>query len=98
MTDFRVEVIISETIIRGQRIVNSLSTSEYHAVDFTYDNNVAKVGVYKGIHVVISDSLSQKWLISPEAASKKFSIPPSEGLRRSYIHPCCNSSRPITER
>ena len=39
MTDFRGVVINNETIIRGLRIINSLSTSKYHAVDFTDENN-----------------------------------------------------------
>ena len=39
MTDFRGEVIRNETITRGRRIINSLSTSKDHAVGFTYDNN-----------------------------------------------------------
>ena len=62
MTDFRGEVISNDTIKRGLRIINSLSVSKYHAVDFTDDNNfykalkakfnVAKVGVSKVIHGV----------------------------------------------
>ena len=39
MNDFREEVIRSETIARGQRITNPLSTSKYHAVELTDDNN-----------------------------------------------------------
>ena len=39
MTDFRGEVINNETITRGRRIINSLSASEYHALDFTEDDN-----------------------------------------------------------
>ena len=39
MTEFRVEVISNETITRGQRIINSLSTSEDHAEDFIDDDN-----------------------------------------------------------
>ena len=39
MTDFRGEVIISEIIARGRRIINSLYNSKYHAVYFTDDNN-----------------------------------------------------------
>ena len=35
MTDFRGEVIISETITRGRRIINTLSTGEDDAEDFT---------------------------------------------------------------
>ena len=57
MTDFRGEVINNETIIRGQRMINHVSTSKDHAVDFTDDGNfykalkakvnVAKVGLSK---------------------------------------------------
>ena len=77
MTDFRGEVINNETITRGRRIINSLSTSKYHAVDFTDDKylytalntkvNVAKFGGYNGKHGVTLESLSQKWIISFEA-------------------------------
>ena len=76
MTDFRGEVIRSESIARGRRIINYLSTSEDHAVDFTDEDNfykalnakvnVDKVGASKGRHGVTLDSLSQKWLILPE--------------------------------
>ena len=62
MTNFRVEVISSETIARGRRIINSLSTGEDNAVDFTDDNNffnalnakvnIARVGASKGRHGV----------------------------------------------
>ena len=79
MTDFRGEVISKNTITRGQRIINSLSTSQDHAVDFTDDDNfykainikvnVAKVGASKVRHIVTLESLYQKWLISLEAAS-----------------------------
>ena len=78
MTDLRGKVINNETIIRGRRIIYSLSPRKDHAVDFTdYDNfykslkdkvNVAKVGASKGRHVVISESMYQKWLISVEEA------------------------------
>ena len=74
MTEFRGVVIRSETIKRGRRIINSLSTSEDNAVDFTDDENlynelndkvnVSRVGYSKGRHGVTSESLSQKWLIS----------------------------------
>ena len=52
MTEFRGGVINNETIRRGIRVINSLSTSKYHAVDFTDDNNFymalnAKVNVAK---------------------------------------------------
>ena len=39
MTEFRVEVVSSDTIATRRQIINSLSTSEDHAVDFTYDDN-----------------------------------------------------------
>ena len=39
MTDFRGEFTISETIARGLWIINYLSTSKDHAVDFTDDDN-----------------------------------------------------------
>ena len=39
MSDFRGEFISSETIARGRRIVNSLSTGEDDAVDFRDDEN-----------------------------------------------------------
>ena len=50
MTHFRGEVIGSETIVRGQRIINSLSSSEDNAVYFTdekhfYNSLNAKVNV-----------------------------------------------------
>ena len=70
MTDFSGEVISSKTIARGRRIINSLSTSEYHAVDFTDDDNVykalnskvnwAKVGASKERYGVTLESLYQK--------------------------------------
>ena len=70
MTDFRGEFNSNATITRGLRIINSLSASKYHAVDFTDgDNfyktlntklNVAKFGASKGSHGVTSESLSQK--------------------------------------
>ena len=76
MTDFRGEFISNETTTRGRRIINYLSTSEDHAVDFTDDNNVykvincnfnvAKVGVSKGRYRVTLEYLSQKWLVSLE--------------------------------
>ena len=57
MTEFRGEIIRNETIKRGRRIINYLSTRKDHAVDFTDENNfykvlntkvnVAKVGAYK---------------------------------------------------
>ena len=42
MTDFRGGVISSETIAGGRQIINSLSTSEDHAVDFTDDDNFTR--------------------------------------------------------
>ena len=74
ITDFRGEVISRETIARGQRIINSLSTSEDDAVDFT-DNeifynalnakvNMAMVVSSKGRYGVTLKSLSLKLLIS----------------------------------
>ena len=50
--DFRGEVISSETIAKGRRIMNYLSTSEDDAVDFTDDENLynalnATVNVYR---------------------------------------------------
>ena len=62
MTDFKGEVISSETIARGRQIINPLSASEDHVVNFTdyktfYKSlkakfNVAKVGASKGRHGV----------------------------------------------
>ena len=64
MTYFRGQVISSETIARGQKIINFLSTGEDDAVDFTdYENlfnvvnakvNVERVGASKGRHGVNS--------------------------------------------
>ena len=64
MTNFRGEVISSETTARGRRLINSLSTGEDDAVDFTdYENlfnvvnakvNVERVGASKGRHGVNS--------------------------------------------
>ena len=52
MPDFRGEVISSETIAKGRRIMNYLSTSEDDAADFTDDENLynalnATVNVYR---------------------------------------------------
>ena len=68
MTNFRGEVISSETIARGRRIINSLSTGEDNALDFTDDNNffnalnakvnIARVGASKERHGVTLDSFS----------------------------------------
>ena len=80
MTDFRGDVIISKITKRGRRIINYLSTSEDHAVDFTDDNyfhkalnaevNVVKVGEYKGRHGVTSESLSHKLLVYLEVVRR----------------------------
>ena len=42
ISDFRGEVIISDNIARGRRIINSLSTSEDHNGDFTDDEKSLK--------------------------------------------------------
>ena len=70
MTAFRGEIISNETITIGQWFMNSLSTSKYHAEDFTDDDNfykalnakvnVANVGASKGRHGLTSESLTQK--------------------------------------
>ena len=96
MNDFRVEVNSSETIARGQQIINSLSTSEDDAVNFTDDENfynalntkinVARVGASKGIHGVTLDSLSQKWLVSPEAERRTLQNTTHRGIRM-ILHP-----------
>ena len=80
MTYFRGQVISNETIAKGQSISNSISTGEEDSLDFTDDENffdllntkvnVARVGVSKGKHGVASESLSQKWLVSLEAAKR----------------------------
>ena len=64
MNDFRGEVISNETITRVRQIINSISTSEDHAMDFIDDNNfykalnakvnVAKVEASKGRYGVTS--------------------------------------------
>ena len=81
MTNFRGEVISSETITRGQRIINYLSTGKDDVVYFTDDNNLfitlnskvneARVESSKERNGVTSESLSHKWLISPKAARRK---------------------------
>ena len=96
MTYFRVEFISSETIARGLRIINSLSTGEDDAVDFTYDNNlfntlnakvnVARVGAPKGSHGVTSMFLSKKWFISPEAARRTVQNTTQQYIR-TILHP-----------
>ena len=80
ITDFRVEIISSDTIARRRRIIISFCTGEYDAVYFTDDNNffntlndnfnMDRVRVLKVRHGVTLESLSQKWLISPEAARR----------------------------
>ena len=96
MTDFRIEVISSETITRGLRIINYLSTRYDHAVGFIEDDNfykalnakvnVAKVVASKGIHGVTLDSLSQKWLISTESARRTVHHTKHRGIRK-ILHP-----------
>ena len=80
MTGFRGEVIRNETITRGLRVINLLSTGEEDAVDFTDDENflyvinakvnMARIGVSKGKHGVTSESLSHKRLIPREASNR----------------------------
>ena len=92
MTDFRGEVISNETIARGQRIIIYLSTGEEDAVDFTDDDilfnafnakfNVDMVRTSKGRHGVTSNSLSQKWLISPESARRTVQHTTQRGIRK----------------
>ena len=70
MTDFKGEVISNESIKKERQIINSLSTSKDHAVNFKdHENfhkalndkfNEAKVGASKGRHGVILESLFQK--------------------------------------
>ena len=92
MTDFRGKVISNDTITRGQRIINSLFTSEYHAVVFTDDNNfyktlnakvnVAKVGASNGIHGVTLESLPHKLLVSTYAARITVQHKTQRGIRK----------------
>ena len=91
MTDFRGEFIISETITRGRRIINSLFYKKDHTVDFIDDEklykalnakiNVAKIGASKRRHGFASESLSQKWLISLEAVRRKVQHTTQRGIR-----------------
>ena len=91
MTDFRGQVIIHETISRGQRIINSLSSSDEDAVYFTNDNNffsalidkvnVARLGLPKLKHGITSQPLSHKLLISPEAAKRTVQYTTQRGIR-----------------
>ena len=77
MIIFGGEVISSETIASGKRIINTLSVGEDDAVDFRDDNkffngittkfNVDIVDMSKGIYSLNSKSLSQKRLISMES-------------------------------
>ena len=107
MTEFKGAVISSETIARGRRIINYLSTSEYDAMDFTDDDNfyntlndkvnVARVGASKGRHGVNSEYLYQKWLISPEAERRTVHHTTQRVLGRSYIHTCHVDLKPKTE-
>ena len=77
MTDFRGQVINYETVARGRRIINSISTScKFHDVDFTdCDNffdalndkfNVARVEVSKGKHGFNHEKLSKNRMLSPD--------------------------------
>ena len=96
MTEFRGEVIIIKTIARGRRIINSLSTSKDHAVDFTNDKknykglndkvNVANIGAYKVSHGVKLGYLSHKYLISPEKSRKTVQNNSHQGIR-TILHP-----------
>ena len=47
MTGFSGEVINNATIMRGRRIIKTLSTREDHVVDFTDDDNFYKALSYK---------------------------------------------------
>ena len=76
--------------------INYLSNSEDDAVAFTDDYNffnvindkvnVARVGASKERHSVTLESLSQKWLISLEAASTTVQHTTKQGIR-TIIHP-----------
>ena len=90
------EVINDDTITTVQRIINSLSASEYHVVEFTVDGiiykalnakvKLAKDGVSKIIHGVTSEYLSQKWLISMEVDSR--TVQHATQIRiRTIMHP-----------
>ena len=96
MTNFRDEVISSETTARGQRLINSLSTGKDDAVDFTDDKNffnaintnvkVDRVRVSKGRHGVALESFSRKWLISTEAERRLTQHTTQRGIRE-ILHP-----------
>ena len=98
----------TETIARVQRIINSLSSSEEDAVDFTDDGNlfnalndkfnVARVGASKRRHSVTSESLSQKWLISPEWRGGQYRTPLSEVSGPFNIHPYHFHFKKMTQR
>ena len=89
-------VINNDNIIRGQQIIHYLSTRKDHTLEFTYNHgfykvlnakvNVDKVDESKGIHRVISVSLSKMWLISPEAARRIFQNKTQRGIR-TIMHP-----------
>ena len=96
MTEFRGGVTIIQSIARGRRIINNLSTIEDDAMHFTDDEhfykalnakvNVAKVVASKGRYGVTLDSLSQKWLILLEATSRIVRHTTQQGIRI-IIHP-----------
>ena len=76
--------------------MNSFSSSKDHAVYFTDDEkiynalnskvNLDQVGAYKGRHGVTLDPLSQKLLISPEAARRTVQYTIQRGIR-TILHP-----------
>ena len=96
MTNFRGQVIDREAIARGQRIINSVSTSYEDAIDFTDDNNfydalkakvnVARVGVSKGKHAISHETLSKNWMVSPETAMRMVQRTTQRGIR-TVLHP-----------
>ena len=96
MTDLRGKVINNETIIRGRRIINTLSFIEDHAVDFIDNDdfykalnakvNVDKVEASKGRHGFISDYLYRKLLNSPEAARRNVHHTTQQGIM-TIMHP-----------
>ena len=91
MTGSMGEFISSDTNTRGRMIINYLSTGEELVVDFTDEEiffnalkskvNVARVGASKGRHGVTSESLSQKWLISLQAARSTVQHTTQQGIR-----------------
>ena len=96
MIDFRGEVISIETIARVRRIIKDRSIGEEYAIDFTDDENfsnalnakvnVAMVGASKVRHGVTSESLSHKWLISPEVTRSTVKNTIQKGIR-TILHP-----------